>query len=129
VPLSHDHHHALEIALRLRRATADDLDEVTAAFAEYWQARGERHFAEEEKVIGRVEDKLGPGAGDALARLHREHADLRARAAALSTPGGDPQARLGEARELGRRMHDHVRFEERELFALLQDQVAEMGVR
>src|SRR6185503_16531842 len=39
-PLSHDHHHALDVARRLRRADAEDLDEVLAYLVEFWRTIG-----------------------------------------------------------------------------------------
>jgi hemerythrin-like domain-containing protein len=55
----------------------------------------------------------------AARRVRREHEDLRARAADLAEAG-----RLEAARELGQRLREHVRFEENELFPLLEERLA-----
>jgi hypothetical protein len=113
-PLSRDHHVALAAALRLRRATIADVGRATALFTEFWQRAGARHFEVEEELILTA---LPPGDAEwdaAVARVRAEHADILARAQALGS------APVGEARELGERLHAHVRYEERVLFALLE---------
>jgi hypothetical protein len=113
-PLSRDHHVALAAALRLRRATIADVGRATALFTEFWQRAGARHFEVEEELILTA---LPPGDAEwdaAVARVREEHADILARAQALGS------ARVDEARELGERLHAHVRYEERVLFTLLE---------
>jgi hypothetical protein len=113
-PLSRDHHVALEAALRLRRATPEDVGPATARFNAFWIHHGRRHFEIEEALILPA---LPPGDAEwdaATARVRVDHADIAARARSLEP--GDVDA----ARELGERLHAHVRFEERVLFALLE---------
>jgi hypothetical protein len=115
-PLSRDHHHALAVALRLRRATPETADEAASRFLGFWRQDGERHFEIEEQVLLAVVADEVPGGDGLAARVRREHADIRARAAGLGA--GE---RAAEAlQDLGRRLDDHVRFEERELFAELE---------
>lgn len=108
-PLSRDHHLALVHALRLRRATPDDVAQVVAGFLAYLLGHGLRHFAEEEQLAPEV-----PDAGLA-ARMLEEHAEILRRAERL---GGDPQ--VAEAHALGDLLSGHVRFEERVVFPLLE---------
>ena len=84
VPLGHDHHQALEVALRLRRATAEDLEHAIERFREFWSERGRRHFEiEEELVLPALE---GDQEWDGLAeRVRQEHEQLRTRAESLDT--------------------------------------------
>jgi hemerythrin-like domain-containing protein len=63
---------------------------------------------------------------EAAARVRDEHARIRAAVDALPAGGVDG------AHELGQLLHDHVRFEERHLFALLEarlsdDELARLG--
>lgn len=51
-PLSRDHHKALEVALRLRRATAGNVDEAIEHFLAFWSHQGERHFAPRACLLG-----------------------------------------------------------------------------
>ena len=111
MPLGHDHHQALEAALRLRRATAEDLEDAVGRFREFWSERGRRHFEiEEELVLPALEgDEEWDGLAD---RVRQEHEQLRTRAGSLDT--------VESARVLGQLLNDHVRFEERELFQVLE---------
>ena len=113
-PLSRDHHVALATALVLRRATQETAESALARFRAYWAERGDEHFDIEEELLLpalRGDDDAWTEAAD---RVRREHADLRRRAREASP------ADVGALRELGERLHDHVRFEERELFPLAE---------
>src|SRR5689334_2352619 len=100
-PLSHDHHHALDVARRLKRATEADLEDVRAYRDRFWAERGAAHFDEEERMFN-----AGNVPAEMLDRMLREHAQIRAATVAS----------VAEAHALGTLLHDHVRFEERELF-------------
>jgi hypothetical protein len=110
--LSRDHHLALEHALRLRRAREADVAAVVAAFLAFFVCEGERHFHAEEEILLPLVPADEEPAG---LRLTRDHADIRRRARAL---GERPD--LAAAEELGELLAAHVRFEERELFPLLE---------
>jgi len=116
IPLSHDHQHGLDAALRLRRASADSASEAAAHFEQFWTGEGRHHFEIEERVLlGALPDST-PGWSDLTGRVRREHEDIRERAAAVADGGRDVSA----LRQLGDRLHDHIRFEERELFLILE---------
>jgi hypothetical protein len=51
VPLSRDHHHALVIAQRLRRATVETATEAARAFLRHWDAEEKLHFRLEEHEV------------------------------------------------------------------------------
>lgn len=111
IPLSRDHHQALFVALGLRRATPSTLPAALGRLRSFWEGGGAAHFAAEEAwFVPGLSDE--PGWDEAVARMLCEHEDLRARIAAV--------AGLGEAVELGERLRDHVRFEERELFGMVE---------
>jgi hypothetical protein len=113
-PLSHDHHIALEVALRLRRAAspAGDAEAAAGRFVTYMHEGGRRHFAEEETIL-----LAGVPAGD-------EHADrVRAEHERLLTALGWVEDGLADPaclRAVGELLSDHVRFEERVLFPRLE---------
>jgi hemerythrin-like domain-containing protein len=119
--LSRDHHHALEAALRLRRAGEADLETAVAHFQAFWQPRGRRHFEIEEQLILPALPETHAAWREATARVRDEHERIRASVQALSARGGDVDA----AHALGRLLRDHVRFEERHLFGLLEAQLPE----
>jgi hemerythrin-like domain-containing protein len=121
--LSRDHHHALEAALRLRRAGAGDLDGAVAHLQAFWQARGRRHFEIEERFILPALPQTAADWREATRRVRDDHARIRAAVDALA--GGGGEARLEAAHGLGQLLRDHVRFEERHLFGLLEVRLPE----
>jgi hemerythrin-like domain-containing protein len=117
-PLSRDHHHALEAALRLRRAQHGDLHDAVRHFQDFLEPRGRRHFEiEEELLVGALPETDGDWLA-ATARMLDEHARIRRLADLVA--GRPAEDRLAHAHELGELLRDHVRFEEREVFPLLE---------
>jgi hemerythrin-like domain-containing protein len=119
--LSRDHHHALEAALRLRRADVADLDAAVEHLQTFWQARGRRHFEIEERLILPALPQTDADWREAAARVRDEHGRIRAAVDALGGGG----ASLEAARGLGQLLREHVRFEERHLFGLLEARLPE----
>ena len=111
-PLSRDHHHALEHALKLRRASEDDVAAVVAAFLAFLVTDGRAHFAQEEQLLA---PQVPDDRADLVRRMQSEHEEILRGAEALGRRPG-----VASARELGELLSRHVRFEERELFPLLE---------
>jgi len=113
IPLSREHHHALAAARRLRRAADADVLVEANAFLRFFSEESVRHFREEE-------ERLFPLVADSdearplVVRALLEHQQLHALAARLAS--GEPAA----AGDLGELLEAHVRFEERELFPLIE---------
>jgi len=108
-PLSHDHQHALDAALWLRRT--GDASAVTR-FREFFEREGRRHFDIEERLVLPALPADDPEWAPGAARVREDHAAIREAA--------DGELAEAEARALGERLNDHVRFEERTLFPLLE---------
>jgi hemerythrin-like domain-containing protein len=124
-PLSREHHVALEVALRLRRADADSAASARSAFLSFFAEEGAAHFqAEEEILLPAVADAL-PAADPDVARVLDEHADIRQRAAALERDADTPPAEL---RALGDILEGHVRHEERVLFPRVEAALGDTGL-
>jgi hemerythrin-like domain-containing protein len=121
-PLSHDHHQALEVALRLRRAQNDDVQAAVERFLGFWQQIGRRHFEIEEELLLPALPESDPRWHAACERIRTEHAQLRAAGDALAERRSEPSPTA--ARAAGELLHDHVRFEERELFGLLEERLS-----
>jgi len=117
-PLSRDHHQALAVALRLRRATTGDVDEAAGSFEGFWGRYGDRHFAIEEELLLPAVPAGTPGWPEAAQRIRDEHTELRARARALLGAG---EASVQSAHLLGSLLEAHVRYEEREAFGIAED--------
>lgn len=118
-PLSREHLKALIAAKRVRDAAT--LGEATKVFHDFWEEEGRRHFRVEEEV-------LLPGWAVAaevdrpkVDRFLREHLEIRRDGLKLAAG----ELSLDEAHELGKLLHDHVRFEERVLFPIIEDALDE----
>jgi len=114
-PLSRDHLKSLLAAKRLRNAT--DAGAAGRDFLAFWESEGRLHFRVEEEVLlpgwalHRAVDRV------AVARMLEEH--LAIRRGALRAAAAE--ASIEELRDLGRLLDDHVRFEERELFPMVEE--------
>jgi hypothetical protein len=113
VALSRDHHQALVVAQTMRRA--DDGPEGAVLFLRFWNEHARDHFRVEEEVLLPTWALLGTVDDAAAAQLAREHLEIRAGALELAE-----RPELERVRDLGQRLASHVRFEERELFALIE---------
>jgi hemerythrin superfamily protein len=114
-PLSREHLVALIAARRLKEAT--DLEEASRAFLGFWQEEGERHFRVEEEVLLPGWALHAEVDREGVRRMLEEHLAIRREALRLEAG----EATLEEARQLGALLHDHVRFEERQLFPLVEE--------
>lgn len=117
VSLSRDHHQALFVAQQLRRATTQTADEARAAFLAYWEGHGRVHFRLEEEVLLPAYAGYGDPHHPLVARVLCEHVAIRHRADALARDRASTAAPL---HDLGVRLADHVRLEERGLFPLIE---------
>ncbi len=125
-PLSREHLVALLAAKKLKEA--DDLEEETRAFLEFWRNDGKHHFRIEEEVLLPGWAMHAEVDSDGVRRMLDEHLAIRREALRLEAG----EATLEEARELGGLLHDHVRFEERRLFPMVEealgpDDIARLG--
>ena len=136
ISLSHDHHHGLVEARRLRRAAAaEDAErrDAAAGFLEFFARDTIPHFRdEEERIFPLVADAPEP-ATELVTRALLEHQQLHALAGTLAdeSAGGDVPAAAAMQR-LAQALEDHIRFEERTLFPLIEGAVPEealLGVK
>jgi quercetin dioxygenase-like cupin family protein/hemerythrin-like domain-containing protein len=126
VPLSHDHHHALVEARRLRRAAdAGDAErrQAAAGFLRFFSTETIRHFRQEEEQLFPVLVGDDGKADDLLVQALVEHQRIHALVGRLqdevSAGGGDSST----MRELGELLDAHARLEERRLFPLIEQVV------
>ena len=117
VTLSRDHHQALSVAQKLRRATTDTAQEARSAFVAYWEGHGRAHFRLEEEILLPAYAAHADPHHPLVARALCDHVAIRARVDALAVDEAPDPATL---RELGEGLADHVRLEERELFGLIE---------
>jgi iron-sulfur cluster repair protein YtfE (RIC family) len=130
IPLSHDHHHALVIAMLLRRATDATAPGTCQAFLDFWQHECSAHFRIEEEVLFPAYAEHAGKRDALLLRALDDHAEIRRRADELGAAEPPSGARLNE---LGEQLAAHVRLEERELFPAIEqtlppERLAAVGV-
>jgi len=128
VPLSHDHHHGLVVARRLRRAVSeDDCLRAAEAFVRFVEGEGGDHFRDEEDLLFPVVAASLEEMPEVVERATLDHMRLRAAAIRLRGTPGPPDAEV--LRALGERLHAHIRFEERDLFPFAERVVPESALR
>lgn len=124
-PLSRDHHQALFVALQLKRGIPGS----EAAFLGFIEGHGREHFRIEEEIVLPVWLAADSKAdGRLAARIAAEHLEIRSCARRLRAGSFTDEARI----ELGVLLGHHIRFEERELFPLIEaglgaDRLAALG--
>lgn len=123
IPFSHDHHEALVAARRLRRgADGPEPTEAAATFLAFFASSAVPHFREEEELLFPcVADVIE--AREPVTQALLEHQRLHAAAAHLReivAKGSAEPAGAERMRELATLLEEHVRFEERRLFPLIE---------
>jgi hemerythrin-like domain-containing protein len=123
--LSRDHHQALVVAQRLRRAADHSAREAQAAFLEFWRNGGELHFRVEEEVLLPRFAAAGGADTAVVARVLIEHAEIRLRVLRLQGQAVSAAA----LKELGELLAGHVRLEERKLFPAIEESLDDRQLR
>jgi hemerythrin-like domain-containing protein len=113
--LSRDHHQALVVAQKLRRATDTTACEARDAFLAYWTSHGSQHFRLEEELLFPAYAGYGDPHDPLVLRALGQHVMIRHRAAALADVGT-----AASLQQLGAELAAHVRLEEREVFPLIE---------
>ena len=132
IPLTHDHHHALAQARRLRDvAKNEDQTErrnLTNDFINFYFGRAVRHFHEEEELFfAPLIDE--PQARDLVLRAVSDHLRLHGLVRNVKrqlSVGDADQETLDQISQL---LTEHVRFEEQELFPLIEQLIPEEDLR
>jgi hemerythrin-like domain-containing protein len=116
-PLSRQHHQGLFAAMKLKRADAATAVDARAAFADFWEREGRVHFRLEEELLLPAFARHAQHDHPAVVRVLTEHVDLRRRGADVTASA---ESDLGALHELGERLEQHIRHEERVLFPLIE---------
>jgi hemerythrin-like domain-containing protein len=127
VPLTHNHHHALAQARRLRELRVDDPSGVRRAaddFVNFYLGRARHHFREEEELFFSpvVDDDR---ARKLVTRAVTEHLRLHAHVNRLRRQLSRGDIEIGVLRSIAELLASHVRFEEQELFPLIEGLIPE----
>lgn len=121
-PFSRDHYTGLVQAQHLKKAAESGAVARRKAIAEFvdaWDSEIAEHFADEERLLLEL-------ASDAdrqrLLKEHQQLTDLADQVRGLRRQT-DPDAAV--VRQIGQALDEHIRWEERELFVRLQDQLSD----
>lgn len=120
-PLSREHLVALTVAKDLREAT--DPSAASNEFLEFWREEGRNHFRAEEEVLLPVWALHAEVDRAGVDRMLAEHLEIRREVLRLEAE----TATLSQMQRLGQLLHDHVRFEERELFPRVEEDLDEVA--
>jgi hemerythrin-like domain-containing protein len=127
IPLTHDHHHALAQARRLHDVSkTEDVTErrnLANDFLNFYFGRAVRHFHEEEELFAPLIDD--PQAGDLILRAVADHLRLHALVRTMKRQLTDGEADQETLGHISRILTEHVRFEEKELFPLIERLIPE----
>ena len=120
-PLSHDHYAGLQVARRMKSGAEKGADrsEMAAFLVYFWDTYLSEHFRQEEEHLVAA---LRSSNGAALAeRMIEEHRGLERRVDAMRTETPD----LAAFDEFASLLNAHIRFEEREAFPHLEENLAD----
>lgn len=109
VPLSKEHHEGLLFVWKIRQGIKNgtDLYDIAAFVQWFWQNHLQEHFRQEEQFL----IPFLPKENELVLRMLEEHLDIEALIHINENiPDSDILTQLGD------KLHDHIRFEERVLF-------------
>ena len=132
IPLTHDHHHALAQARRLRdipeHSDVTERRNLTNDFLNFYFGRAIRHFHEEEELFfAPLIDE--PRAQELVVRAVSDHLRLHALVRAMKRQLSDGEADPDTLARISQLLTEHVRFEEQQLFPLIEELVPEDDLR
>jgi len=124
VPLSHDHHHGLALALRCRKYALGQLNpgdqgslaKCAAEVRRFFEHSLIPHFEAEENVLFTLLSGYAK-CRPVVEKLENEHRELRERLSADKEPGELPKFLF----DVGDLLEQHIRHEERVLFPMFEE--------
>ncbi|MGE5437842.1 MAG: hemerythrin domain-containing protein [Syntrophothermus sp.] len=127
-PLSHDHHHGLVQASRLKNAgkpsSERTIKTIASEFIEFWYSDLIRHFREEEDYLLPVLLQYSSDHNVLISKTILEHIDIRRSVLQLEEDlWRNIEIHLDNLHNIGKMLESHIRFEERELFPLIEEKV------
>lgn len=121
-PLSHHHHHALFMALNLRRAGTEKSKrsavEIKKELQDFWEPDGQEHFREEEEILLPAYAAHGSLDRPEISEMLIEHVKIRSLIYQITNMEEDY---IPLMQELGQMLEAHIRKEERILFPMMED--------
>jgi iron-sulfur cluster repair protein YtfE (RIC family) len=128
IPLSHDHHEALLIALRLKKGGPTsqhdtlwpkELQQQVHSLKLFFERELLPHFKIEEEILFPAASAIAE-LDELVKELKRQHQNMRELMADISSADDDLILK-NKLEEFGKLLESHVRTEERELFPKLEE--------
>jgi len=131
VGLSHDHHHTLVLALRLRQGEealltdgwTDDSQQQRLRVRRFSEEDLRSHFAAEEEILFPSVERFLPSSAPLVDILRGQHRDVESLVTQLDR--ADETNLRALLASLGSLLEEHVRREERELFPICESGFSE----
>ncbi|SIS47038.1 hemerythrin domain-containing protein [Salimicrobium flavidum] len=122
IPLSHHHHHGLVLAQRLQKTEErDKFRELMKDIQEFWENDGRDHFREEEEILLPLYSCYASIEEDEdIRKMLMDHVVIRGLIEKLHKVERHDYELF---RELGEKLHDHIRMEERVIFPKIETAV------
>ena len=132
IPLSHDHHHGLVLAVRLKKGTSSmpeaDWPSDARGQAEYTRAFYQHdlvpHFCAEEEILFPAMLSDIHGVEPLITELLEQHNEMRRLIVELEHPNSEVVE--STLQQLGEVLERHIRCEEIELFPFFERNIAEI---
>ena len=126
VPLSHDHHHGLALAARLKQGDkallndgwTHDRKEQAGMVQTFYDRELRPHFKAEEEIVFPAMSASLPQTVSIIENLVRQHRQMESLVENLASGRGN--ALEHDLVALGELLEKHIRIEERELFEVFQ---------
>lgn len=129
LPLSHDHQHGLALALKLKypkrqlsSSNKEEISSLKSELADKYENILRKHFRKEEQYLvpGFEENKL-------MKQMLEEHKKLEGLYNKIvnNTEGWTPERQRDKLNLFGELLDLHIRFEERELFSMIENTLSE----
>jgi hemerythrin-like domain-containing protein len=118
IQLSKDHHHTLLFCWKIRTGVKFKVEtgRIKNYVQYFWQTHIEPHFNEEETIL------FAPVKDNAVQKALGEHDDIRQQINTIIT---SKNIQVEQLEHLANTIESHVRYEERELFAHLENVLTE----
>ena len=128
IPLTHDHHHGLKHARRLKLAAKQDEGERAQSaqeFLEFFRGDALVHFREEEELLFPAILEHDSGAEEAIGGLLLDHVKMHGFAARLERERLSGSVSADTMTAAGTLLERHIRIEENEVFRYAQEAIPE----
>lgn len=128
-PLSHDHHHVLVQAKKLRFASSGSdmplLHRSASDFIAFWDTSLQAHFLQEEEILLPVFSRYTSTNRFEIIETLKQHVDIQQAVNQLKKNIEQQEALLMESGNLSALLSMHIRYEEQHLFPAIQEIVPE----